>query len=163
MKNDINHAHPQSVFRPNNWRPIANLHPLPKIFQRCVSGYIRGVLHSNGKLRLHQFQYRTKLSTGLLNVLLAQKVADFTGAGSCLDAVFLDCSKAFDRVDYETILAKLSSLGIHEKTIALLSSYLREKEQSVVVDGVHLIFLPATCGVAQGSIFRTIHVRVLAK
>ncbi|GAU90235.1 hypothetical protein RvY_02683 [Ramazzottius varieornatus] len=52
-----------------------------------------------------------------------------------VDAVFLDCSKAFDKLPHSTIVASLSSHGVEGGLKDLLSDYLRGRSQRVVIDG----------------------------
>ena len=62
--------------------------------------------------------------------------------------VFLDISKAFDKVGDEGLLFKLQSYGVEGNLLRLLKNYLTALQQSVVLNGVpqgsvlgHLLFL----------------------
>ena len=49
--------------------------------------------------------------------------------------VFLDISKAFDRVWHSGLLFKLQAYGVEGKLLALLKDYLHNRKQRVVLNG----------------------------
>ena len=69
-----------------------------------------------------------------------------------IDAVLLDFSKAFDKVDHEKLLFKLSSLGINGSLHQWIRSFLSNREQSVLVDGATSSPAPILSGVPQGTV-----------
>ena len=68
-----------------------------------------------------------------------------------MQRVFLDVSSAFDKVWHSGLLAKLNQVGIEEKFYEIMSSYLKNRKQIVVVDGQKSDILDITAGVPQGS------------
>ena len=66
----------------------------------------------------------------------------------------LDLSKAFDTVDHNILLSKLSSIGLDDLTISWFTSYLSGRKQAVVANGVRSSSLVIDKGVPQGSILR---------
>ena len=66
--------------------------------------------------------------------------------------VFLDISKAFDKVWHEGLLYKLKSMGISGELYNLLENYLSGKFQRVILNGQHSSWKPILAGVPQGSI-----------
>ena len=76
--------------------------------------------------------------------------------GSNVDVVYLNFSKAFDKVDFSIALSKFKSLGISGKIHAWLTSFLTNRFQSVTVDGVLSDPKPVVSGVPQGSVLRTL-------
>ena len=68
------------------------------------------------------------------------------------DVVYLDFSKAFDKVDHAIVLRKIKQLGIDRKLLQWLKSFLTERNQSVLVNGVTSESQHVISGVPQGSV-----------
>ena len=69
-----------------------------------------------------------------------------------MQAVFCDISKAFDRVWPKGLLHKLRSIGCSEKILLWFSSYLSDRRQRVVLNGIFSDCMAVFAGVPQGSI-----------
>ena len=67
-------------------------------------------------------------------------------------AVFLDISKAFDKVWHKGLLFKLESMGISDDFLNLRESFLSEKFQRVLLNGQSSIWASITAGIRQGSV-----------
>ena len=63
----------------------------------------------------------------------------------------IDVSSAFDKVWHSSLLAKLSQVGVEDNFFDILSSYLSDRKQIVVVDGQKSDILDVKAGVPQGS------------
>ena len=66
--------------------------------------------------------------------------------------VFLDISKAFDKVWHEGLLLKLSLNGISRSLLKLLRDFLYCRKQQVVLNGQNSSWENVNAGVLQGSI-----------
>ena len=66
--------------------------------------------------------------------------------------VFLDISKAFEKVWHEGLLYKLKSMGISGELYNLLENYLSGRFQSVILNGQHSSWKPILAGVPHGSV-----------
>ena len=77
------------------------------------------------------------------------------GANPSIDTigVFLDMSKAFDKVWHSGLIRKLQSYGIQSKLLVLLENYLSYRKQRVVLSGITSLWKPIKSGVPQGSVF----------
>ena len=65
-------------------------------------------------------------------------------------SVFLDISKAFDKVWHEGLLYKLKSMGISGELYDLLENYLSGRFKRVVLNGQTPLGRPVLAGVPQG-------------
>ena len=69
--------------------------------------------------------------------------------GMCTGIVFVDLKKAFDTVDHDILLEKLSHYGIKNTEHKWFSSYLGNRRQCCRVNGITSNFENITCGVPQ--------------
>ena len=66
--------------------------------------------------------------------------------------VFLDISKAFDKVWHDGLFSKLELYGIGGELLNLFKDYLRERQQRVVLNGQSSSWEAMKPGVPQGSV-----------
>ena len=66
-------------------------------------------------------------------------------------SVFLDISKAFDKVWHEGIIFKLQQNGILDDLLNILSDFLRNRKQRVMLNGQSSSWTIVNSGVPQGS------------
>ena len=67
-------------------------------------------------------------------------------------AVFLDISKAFDKVWHEGLLFKLKQNGISGNLLNVITDFLYQRKQRVVFIGQHSSWANIQAGIPQGSI-----------
>ena len=67
-------------------------------------------------------------------------------------SVFLDISKAFDKVWHDGLIFKLKRNGVEGSVIDFLRNYLTNRRQKVVINGSSSDFFPISSGVPQGSV-----------
>ena len=67
-------------------------------------------------------------------------------------AVFLDISKAFDKVWHDGLIFKLKQNGISGSLIKLFGNYLHNRKQRVVLNGFYSDYSIVESGVPQGSV-----------
>ena len=67
-------------------------------------------------------------------------------------SVFLDISKAFEKMWRDGIIYKLTQNGISGNLLNLLEDFLKERKQCVVLNGQVSIWTNINAGVPQGSI-----------
>ena len=108
--------------------------------------------NTNSLFNKVQFGFQSGLSTQDAILYLTEKLySNFTKKLSSL-AIYIDFSKCFDTLNRNILLKKLAAYGIRGLPLALFSSYLEERYQSVCVNGVLSNFKLIDTGVPQGSV-----------
>ena len=137
-----------------NYRPISLLPIFGKIFEKLIYNAIYTHIVSCGLLNPNQSGFRTGDST--INQLLSITNYIFQ-AFDCnppqdVRSVFLDLSKAFDRVWHDGLIYKLQLYGVSGPFLALLKSFLSKRKQRTVLNGKCSNWKEISAGVPQGSI-----------
>ena len=137
---------------PVNFRPIALTSHLIKLFEKVVRTKISSYLETQGLYNDNQHGFRKGRSclSQLLNYF--DQINEQLEKGMGVDTIYLDFSKAFDRVDTETLLRKLSSLGIGGKLGRWIHSFLTNRTQEVIVNKTKSNKAEVKSGVPQGSV-----------
>ena len=136
-----------------NYRPISNLTFISKVVERLVCRQLVSFLEKNGLIPSLQSAYRRGHSTEtavlkiLSDILLAADRGEVTLLG------LLDLSAAFDTVDHEILLDRLSTaFGIRSAALSWIKSFLQGRTQTVAFAGQQSSRSPVNCGVPQGSV-----------
>ena len=66
--------------------------------------------------------------------------------------VYLDISKAFDKVWHKGLLYKLEAIGVRDPLLSWLCSYLSDRKQRVVIDSQSSDWIGTNSGVPQASV-----------
>jgi len=92
-------------------------------------------------------------TTGLSNILeVTHKLLVAKDSGWSSRVVFLDISKALDKVIHSAFLFKLRQLGVTGSVYNLLQSYLSGRSQFVRLGDFRSDHSHTNCGVPQGSV-----------
>ena len=136
----------------SNYRPISLLCNVSKVFERLVYNHLYEYLLSNNLLTEKNSGFKANDST--VNQLISILHNIYNGLENSKEArmVFLDISKAFDKVWHVGLLFKLRQLGLSETMIRWIDSYLSNRFQRVIIHGQTSSWLPVQAGVPQGSI-----------
>lgn len=137
----------------NSYRPISNLNFLSKVLERIIFKNLSIHLKSFSSLSSFQSAYKMfhSVETALLKIQNDLLLSVDKRQVSAL--VLLDLSAAFDTVDHHILLSRLKlNFGISGSALSLLTSYLSDRSQSVVIDSSLSESITVTRGVPQGSV-----------
>ena len=139
---------------PKNYRPVALTSHLIKVFERVVRRVLVKHIERIGVLPDGQHGSRAMRST--LTQLLTHwdTILEGLEKGEGVDAVYLDFSKAFDKVETGVLLHKLRDGKVLGKVGCWLAAFLdsAHRHQAVVVEGRISALSPVISGVPQGTV-----------
>ena len=136
----------------NNYRPIALLPTISKIFEKLIHRRVSSFLTKFELLYPDQYGFQSKKSTTDAILKFTDKCYDALNSRRALISVYIDFSKAFDTVDHVILLKKLEHYGFRGCILDWFKSYLSDRKQYVELKGVKSTLQPNVCGVPQGSV-----------
>ncbi len=136
-----------------NCRPISILPVVSKVIEKVVCNQLVDHLKL-GHFPLHpmQFGFRAHHSTETANCYFVEQIKSSLDRGSVVGAVFLDFKKAFDTVNHNVLLSKLSRFNFSTNTLTWMESYLSLRKQCTRINDACSPFLDCNIGVPQGSV-----------
>ena len=135
-----------------SYRPVSLTTHLSKVQERLIRAPMVDYLESHGLMDSTQHGARAGRST--LSQLLVQydRVLRLLEDGDNCEVVYLDFSKAFDKVDHWLLLLKLKKLGITGKLGRWLGNFLYRRLQAVRVGSRVSSWAHVVSGTPQGSV-----------
>ena len=132
--------------------PLTITPVLSKVFERMLAKCLNNFAEKKNLFPNLQFGFRKGL--GACDALLAitnfvQKAMD---SGCKMHMVGLDFSTAFDRVNHKALIFRLRQLGVGGLFLSILTEFLSNRLQKVVVDGQFNEYRNVISGVPQGSV-----------
>ena len=122
------------------------------VFVRLVSVRIGHFMEFRRVLPTTQFTYRKCLGTCDALLCVEHTLQSALEIWQEAKIVQIDFSAAFDRVNHQEILFKLCSVGVGGSVHSVLTQFLSNQSQYVVVDGCYSKLGNWVSGVPQGSV-----------
>ena len=98
-----------------------------RLLSHCLENNIiseRQGAYLKGDSTIHQLLY------------IIHQIKQKWGKGHITHGLFLDISAAFDKIWHRGLLAKLDQIGIEDNLLELFRSYLNNRQQIVVINGI---------------------------
>jgi len=143
------HSDPHSK---SNYRPIALLPCMSKVLEKIIFNNMYSFFMDNNLLTEKNSGFKLLDSTTNQLIHIVNKIYKSLEDGKDVCMVFLDVSKAFDRVDHHALLLKLQQVGICGNLLKWIESYLTDRSQRVIINGTCSDWIKINAGVPQGSI-----------
>ena len=135
-----------------NYRPISLTSVVGKMLESIIARSIRDHLERHSLINDSQHGFTTGRSC-LTNLLsFYKKVIEAVDQDQNYDVVYLDFSKAFDKVPHQRLLKKVEAHGIDGKVLKWIGEWLTCRKQRVQINGKKSEWGCVTSGVPQGSV-----------
>ena len=137
---------------PSAYRPISLTDVACKLLERLVASEIRLYWSQHGLLCKEQCGFVPNRST-VTNLLQCDAlIANYLNDNVPCDVFLLDFARAFDKVEHQILIEKLSGLNITGGLLLWIENFLQNRSQCVIYDGAISLPKPVRSGVIQGSV-----------
>ena len=121
----------------SNYRPISILPTCSKLLEKHVKEQLSHHLESNNLLYSYQSGFRSGHSTQSLLLHCTNAWYTALDQKQYVGVLFLDVSKAFDKVNHSLLLSKFHSLGLDSSSLKWFQSYLSDRCQVTRIADSH--------------------------
>ena len=137
-----------------NHRPISHLPIFGKRFEKLIYDSMYENFYNHGLITPNQSGFRPNNSAinQLLSITHNIYHAFEEKPSKETRAIFLNPSKAFDRIWHKGLIYKLECKGISWNLLTLVKNYLRDHKQRVVLNGKSSEWASVSAGVLQGAV-----------
>jgi len=137
----------------SNYRPVSNLSFISKLTEKLVKTQLTEHLNNHSLFNSHQSAYTKSHSTETVLLSLHDHLVQSMGHQKVTGLCLLDLSAAFDTIDHQILLDRLSSwFGITGTALSWVHSYLTSRNFSVSANKQISPPSPVSYGVPQGSV-----------
>jgi len=123
---------------PTNYWPISLLTSISKVFEKALCIRLTEHFNTNKLLVGNQFGFRKGIATKDAIFNLTSGILNTLNNKATAGSIFCDLEKAFDSVNHDILLSKLSYYGISGKANLLLESYFQNRYQRVHITNSYL-------------------------
>ncbi|XP_062910784.1 uncharacterized protein LOC134349811 [Mobula hypostoma] len=136
-----------SKSKPGNYRPVCLTSVVGKLLEGVLRDQIYKYLDSQGLIKdsQHGFVRGRSCLTNLVEFF--EEVPKKVDEGKAVDVVYMDVSKAFDKVPQGRLVQKVQTLGIHGDVVNGIRNWLCGRRKRVVMDDCFSDWRPVTSGV----------------
>jgi hypothetical protein len=137
-----------------NYRPVSLTSVVCKILEKIIAQCFWDFWESTNWLSDFQHGYRKGHSCETQLLGFCQEIADSIDEGIEVDAIVVDLSKAFDKVDHDRLLEKMLKLPsiVDSRVYFCVEHFLKGRSQKVKVGEMCSEEARVTSGVPQGSV-----------
>ena len=136
----------------NNYRPISLLPAISKIFEKVIFKQLYDYFTDNNLFYQHQYGFRSGHSTEMAVLETIDRIYIEMDKYKTPLNMYLDLSKAFDTINYNILLEKLTYYGVSGMANNLIKSHLTSRKQYVDFQEAKSALLDIKTGFPQGSI-----------
>ena len=151
-------ANVQPIYKKNNrqmksnYRPISLLPLCGKVLEKIIFDQVYSFLDQNRLISTMQSGFRPGDSCIFQLISITSEIYRNFEKHDETRAVFLDISKAFDKVWHKGLIHKLKCNGISGNLLAFFENYIHNRHQRVTLNGTESDWRSISAGVPQGSV-----------
>lgn len=137
---------------PFNYRPISLTSTIAKVMEKIVKLHLVEYLETKDSIPDQQHGFRSNFSTVTQLIQHFDDIIEGLEHNDCVDIIYLDFAKAFDKVDHTLLLKSLAEVGVIGKVLSWIKEFLTNRTQNVKIEGYLSQTKQVLSGVPQGSI-----------
>ena len=135
-----------------NYRPVSLTSIVCKLMESFLRSHIMSHLMSEDLLSNRQYGFIEKRSTVTQLLHYLDKCCESISEGNVVDSIYFDFEKAFDTVPHRRLLKKLQCYGIKGAVLDWITDFLKDRKQTVRVNGAESFLQNVISGIPQGSV-----------
>ena len=137
---------------PSNYRPVSLTCAICKLMESLIRDAITNHLKINNLIKnsQHGFADNRSCQTNLIEFM--DFVTKRVDEGEAVDVVYLDFSKAFDKISHKKLIQKLKAHGVKGVILDWIEDWLKDRKQRVSVNGFMSDEKDVSSSVPQGSV-----------
>lgn len=143
----------------NNYRGVAEMCAIGKVFDSAVNERFSEFFEEFESEFQHGFVKKKSTTTNLIE--FTSTAINLIESRNQLDVIYFDFARAFDRVQPNILLSKLSEIGVNGMLYKWFESYLSNRFQRILISGHLSRLINVYSGVGQGSHFGPTLYRVM--
>ena len=109
-------------------------------------------MRKNNLLSEKQFGFISGRSTVLQLIQVLEKWTETLDQGGCVDVVYCDFMKAFDKVPHQRLIQTLRHYGVTDPLLGWIGQFLNKRKQRVLVNGSSSTWQSVISGIPQGTV-----------
>lgn len=117
----------------SNYRQVCMANSMSIIFEKIMNSQILSLIGNQITQYQHGFIKGKSTNTNLVEYVT--HISSSLDMGYETHVIYTDFSKAFDTVDHNILLSKLKKMGIEDKLLLWLQSYLKNRQIYVTING----------------------------
>ena len=135
-----------------NYRPISLTPCVTRVLEKTLNTQLLKYLQDKSLICQQQAESLPSQSTITQLCSLIHQWQMALDRGDNVEAVFLDLSKAYDRVSVPALIFKMSQAGFSQNMLQWFSSFLERRQQQVLVNGSYSSWGIVRPGIPQGIV-----------
>ena len=136
---------------PKNYRPISLTSSVCRLLERIIHNLMLTHLQIHNIISPAQHGFLPRRSTQTQQIDFLNQLTSFHDQQIQAEVIYLDFSKAFDKVSHLNLLHVLNHINIHPKLINWIQNYLNGRTQVRIVEFSHSHSTSVTARVGTGT------------